>query len=36
MDIIKTQNIIKNYQNTNVFNGIDLTIQKGEFIGIMG
>lgn len=36
MDIIKTQNIIKNYQNTNVLNGIDLTIQKGEFIGIMG
>ena len=40
MDIIKTENIVKDYIlgkiKVRALNGIDLQIQKGEFVAIMG
>ena len=36
MAVIKAENIRKNYQHTKVLKGIDLTIEEGEFVGIMG
>lgn len=36
MDVIRAENIVKNYQKTKVLKGIDLTIREGEFLGIMG
>ncbi len=34
--MIRAENIIKNYQNTEVLKGVDLTVKESEFIGIMG
>lgn len=36
MELIKAENVIKNYQNTQVLKSIDLTVNEGEFVGIMG
>ena len=34
--MIKAVNIRKNYGNTEILHGVDLHIQKGEFVSIMG
>lgn len=36
MELIRAENVVKNYQDTKVLKGISLTVQTGEFIGIMG
>ena len=36
MELIRAENVIKNYQNTQVLKSIDLTVNEGEFVGIMG
>ncbi|MCI8560220.1 MAG: ABC transporter ATP-binding protein [Dorea sp.] len=36
MELIRAENVVKNYQDTKVLKGISLTVQNGEFIGIMG
>ena len=40
MPIIKTENLKKDYENegviTNVLHGIDFSVEKGEFVAIMG
>lgn len=36
MQLIKTENLIKNYQSINVLRQINITIEQGEFVGIMG
>lgn len=36
MDLIKTENLKRNYGNTEVLRGISLTAMEGEFLGIMG
>lgn len=36
MELIKAENLVKNYQNTKVLKNVNLTVHEGEFIGIMG
>lgn len=36
MELIRTENVVKNYQNTQVLKSVDLAVKEGEFIGIMG
>lgn len=36
MELIRAENVVKNYPNTEVLKGISLTVHSGEFIGIMG
>ncbi len=36
MELIKTENLIRNYGNIEVLRGISLTVMEGEFLGIMG
>lgn len=36
MELIRVENVIKNYQNTQVLKSVDLTVNEGEFVGIMG
>ncbi len=36
MELIRVENVVKNYQNTQVLKSIDLTVHEGEFVGIMG
>lgn len=36
MELIRAENVMKNYQNTEVLKGVELTVEEGEFIGIMG
>jgi len=36
MEVIKAENLIKNYRNTKVLRNINLEVREGEFIGIMG
>ena len=36
MDLIKTEDMKKNYGNTEVLKKINLSVHEGEFVGIMG
>lgn len=36
MELIKTENLTKNYGSTEVLRGVNLTVADGEFLGIMG
>lgn len=36
MELIKAENLVKNYQNAKVLKNVDLVVREGEFIGIMG
>lgn len=36
MELIRVENVVKNYPNTEVLKGISLAVQSKEFIGIMG
>lgn len=36
VEILRAENVVKNYAKANVLKGINLAIQEGEFVGIMG
>ena len=36
MELNRAEKVIKNYPDTEVLKGMDLTVREGEFIGIMG
>ncbi len=36
MELIKAENLKKNYGNTEVLKGVNLEVSEGEFVGIMG
>ena len=36
MELIRAENIVKNYGNTEVLKGVSLDIRESEFVGIMG
>ena len=36
MELIKLENVMKDYGNTKVLENITLTVREGEFVGIMG
>ena len=36
MELNRSEKVIKNYPDTEVLKGMDLTVREGEFIGIMG
>ena len=36
MELIRTENVVKNYGSTEVLKGVSLNIREREFVGIMG